>query len=106
MQSHCHGRSAGQSPVEPSEGSVTGPEYVSSHKNKFQNLCKEHGPKEDIMYTRIQNTGSRGSVMKLMDFDRNLDLSKARALWFRAELSTESPWYIVSDRVREAKLML
>ncbi|KAJ5377943.1 uncharacterized protein N7496_005352 [Penicillium cataractarum] len=92
--------------VGPSDDAVTGPEYVESHKEEFQALCKERGLKEDIMYTSIRNTGSRGSVMKLMDFDRNLDLSKARALGFNGELSTESSWYTAFDRVREAKLML
>jgi phage anti-repressor protein len=92
--------------VGPSDDSVTGPEYVESHQEEFQALCKERGLKEDIMYTSIRNTGSRGSVMKLMDFDRNLDLSKARALGFEAELSTESSWYTAFDRMREAKLML
>lgn len=81
---------------------MTGPEHVESHKDEFQALCKELGLKKDILYTNIQNTGSRGSVMKVMGFDRNLDLIKARALGFNAELSTESSWYKASDRVREA----
>lgn len=84
---------------------MTGPEYFESHKDEFPAVCKERGLKEDIMYTSIRNTGSRGSVMKLMDFDRNLDLSKARALGFNAELSTASSWYTAFDRVREAKLV-
>lgn len=90
----------------PSEDSVTGPEYVECHREEFQVLRKERGLKEDTMYTSIRNTGSRGSVMKLMDFDRNLDLSKARAPGFNVELSTEISWYTAFDRVREAKLML
>jgi hypothetical protein len=92
--------------VGPSEGSVTGPDNVESHKEEFQALCKERGPMEEIMYTSIRNTGSRGIMMKLVDFHRNLDLSEARALGLNAELSTESSWYTAFDRVREAKLML
>lgn len=44
--------------------------------------------------------------MKLMDFDRNMDLSKARSLGFTSELSTESSWYTAFDRLRDAKLIL
>jgi hypothetical protein len=92
--------------VGPIDDAVTGPEYVERHKEELQALRQDRGLKEDIMYTSIRNTGSRGSVMKLMDFDRNLDLSKTRALGFNRELSTESSWYTAFDRVREAKLML
>lgn len=81
---------------------MTGPEHVESHKDEFQALCKELGLKKDIMYTNIQNTGSRGSVMKFIGFDRNLDLIKARA----PGLSIESSWYTAFDRVREATLAL
>lgn len=89
----------------PSEDSISGPEYLEKHKEAFERLCQQRGLKRDIMYTSMRNTGSRGSVMKLMNFDRNLDLGRARSIGFKTELSTEYSWYTAFDRIRGAKLM-
>ncbi|KAJ5155932.1 hypothetical protein N7492_008735 [Penicillium capsulatum] len=90
----------------PSSDGVQPPEYIDRHWDKFQALCREKGLKEDIIYQSMHNTGSGGSVMRLMDFDRHLSLDKARSLGFKTELSTEDSWFTAFDRVRNAKLML
>ena len=92
--------------VGPSSESVQPRDYIDRHWTEFQALCREKGLKEDIIYRSMHNTGSGGSVMRLMNFDRHLSLDKIRSLGFTKELSVDESWYPGFDRVRDAKLML
>jgi hypothetical protein len=88
----------------PSKDSVTPAQYIDRHWTEFQTLCRERGLREDVIYRSIRNTGSKGKTT-VMDFDRHLDLGRARALGFNKELSTEDSWYMAFDRLRNAKLL-
>lgn len=90
----------------PSNDSVLPSEYIDRHWTEFQTLCHERGLREDVIYSSLRNTRSKASVMCVMDFDRHLDLGRARALGFGKELSAEESWYMAFDRLRHAKLLL
>lgn len=88
----------------PSKDCLTPAQYIDNHWNEFQILCHERGLREDVVYRSIRNTGSKGKT-SVMDFDRHLDLGRARALGFDEELSSKDSWYTAFDRLRKAKLL-
>lgn len=89
----------------PSKESVIPRQYIDRHWAEFQKFCQERSLREDIIYKSICDSESRGRVMCIMDFDRHLDLGKAKALGFDRELTTEDSWYTAFDRLRNAKLL-
>lgn len=80
--------------------------YIDRHWAEFQALCRDRGLQEEVIYKSMHNTGARMGSLRLMDFDRQFDLGRARDLGFNEELSTEASWYTAFDRVRDAKIML
>ncbi|KAE8353463.1 hypothetical protein BDV28DRAFT_148042 [Aspergillus coremiiformis] len=80
-------------------------EYIDRHWSEIQQLCQRRGLKEDVIYRSMHNTGAKMGILRLMDFDRPLDLSRSRQLGFNEELDTAGSWYRAFDRVREAKII-
>ncbi|KAE8146976.1 hypothetical protein BDV25DRAFT_169498 [Aspergillus avenaceus] len=92
--------------VGPDSSAVHPTEYIERNWERIEQLCHERGLKGDVIYKSMHNTGSRMGSLKLMDFDRPLDLTRARTLGFDEELDTASSWYRAFDRVRKAQIML
>ncbi|OOF92689.1 hypothetical protein ASPCADRAFT_174426 [Aspergillus carbonarius ITEM 5010] len=92
--------------VGPDETSLHPTVYMDRNWEKLQALCQDRGLKEDVIYRSMHNTGSRMGSLRLMDFDRPFDLTRARALGFEEEMDTVFSWHTAFDRVRKAKIML
>ena len=90
----------------PDDSSLHPTVYIDSHWPQFQDLCRQNGLREDIIYKSMHNTGARMGSLRLMDFDRPFDLARARSLGFTEELDTAGSWFRAFDRVRGAKIML
>lgn len=97
--------------VGPTNGSGPDPvAYVSENRDRWLELEKKHG----LQTGRVGNERSYGGfpyfIMTLLDFDRQLDLSKAHDALKRSgakvdEWNTEQAWYPAFDRFRKAKII-
>lgn len=91
--------------VRPDGSSLHPTEYTDRNLVKFQALCREQKLQESIIYRSMHNTGARMGSLRLMDFDRPLDLGRARALGFQEEMDTLTSWHSAFERVRKAKII-
>jgi len=97
--------------VAPTNGSGPDPTgYVSENREKWLELEKQHG----LQTGRVGNERSYGGfpyfIMTMLDFDRQLDLTKMHDAWGKEggrveETDTENAWYNVFDRFRKAKII-
>ncbi|RAL02178.1 SDR family oxidoreductase [Aspergillus ibericus CBS 121593] len=92
--------------VGPNEASLHPTVYMDQNWERLQALCRDRGLKEDVIYRSMHNTGARMGSLRLMDFDRPFDLTRARALGFEEEMDTAMSWHTAFERVRKAKIML
>ncbi|PYI08052.1 hypothetical protein BO78DRAFT_442279 [Aspergillus sclerotiicarbonarius CBS 121057] len=92
--------------VGPDESSLHPTVYMDRNWEKLEALCRDRGLKDDVIYRSMHNTGARMGSLRLMDFDRPFDLTRARALGFEEEMDTAKSWHTAFDRVRKAKIML
>lgn len=81
-------------------------EYIDRNWNVVELICREQGLDQEAIYRSTHNTGSRMGSLRLMDFDRPLNLARARDLGFTEEVDTKTAWYTAFDRARRAKLLL
>ncbi|OJJ43517.1 hypothetical protein ASPZODRAFT_145871 [Penicilliopsis zonata CBS 506.65] len=92
--------------VGPHEGSEHPTAYLDRHWDQVRQICAANGLHEDTVYRSTHNTGARMGSLRLMNFDRPLDLTRARELGFTDEMDTAASWYLAFTRAREAKILL
>ncbi|KAF7377633.1 NAD(P)-binding Rossmann-fold containing protein [Mycena sanguinolenta] len=82
-------------------------EYVQAHLAQWKELEQKHG----LQTGRVGNDRSfvhlPYGMMTLMDFDRQLDMSKELGAWGvdAIETDTKGAWWTTFDRFRKAKIM-
>jgi hypothetical protein len=97
--------------VAPTNGSGPDPVgYMSDNREKWLELEEKHG----LQKGRVGNERSFGGfpyfIMTMLDFDRQLDLTKAHDMLKKAGAkvdvwSREDSWYLAFDRFRKAKII-
>ncbi|KAA8646845.1 SDR family oxidoreductase [Aspergillus tanneri] len=92
--------------VGPDHSSLHPTEYIDRRWGDIQQLCQQRGINEEVVYKSMHNNGSRMGTLRYLDFDRHLDLSRARDVGFHEELDTAGSWHGAFDRLREAKIMM
>jgi hypothetical protein len=96
--------------VAPTNGSGPDPTgFLSENREKWLGLEKKHG----LQTGRVGNERSYGGfptfIMTMLDFDRQLDLTKMHEAWQQGgkveETDTKGAWYATFDRFRKAKII-
>ena len=88
----------------PTDGPGPDPvEFLIANASTWRELEKKYG----LQTGRAGNFGGYPHfLMTLFDFDRQLDLSKARKVWGSTEeQTTADAWYRVFDRFRDARIV-
>jgi hypothetical protein len=92
----------------PADGSGPDPTaYVADHFDQWKELEKQKG----LQTGRAGNDRSVGIfpifIMRMFDFDRQLDMSKMHKAWGKAkeEVDTKTAWWTAFDRFRKAKII-
>lgn len=83
------------------------PKYLADNFAEWQALEKKYG----LVTGRVGNDRSPGFfayfIMGMLDFDRDMDMSKCKAmmgdLW--SEVDTKTAWYSAFDRYKKAKII-
>jgi hypothetical protein len=96
----------GVPPLPESVGPQPG-QYIEQHLREWQELERKYG----LQTGRVGNERSFGGfqyfIMSLLDFDRQLDLSKMHNAWGEAkiEIDVAGSWWTTFDRFRKAKII-
>ncbi|KAL5319239.1 hypothetical protein ACEPPN_012289 [Leptodophora sp. 'Broadleaf-Isolate-01'] len=92
----------------PSGGSGPQPgKYIEDHLTEWRKLEQEKG----LQTGRVGNERSFGGfqyfIMTMLDFDRNLDMSKMHEAWGsqKEETDAKGAWWKAFDRFRKAKII-
>lgn len=91
--------------VGPSDHSSHPTEYVTTHQDALEEMCKKYGLKVDVIISSMRNPGARMNSLKYLPFDRTLDLKEARRLGFEETISVETSWYSAFDKLKIAKII-
>ncbi|ROT36333.1 hypothetical protein SODALDRAFT_325683 [Sodiomyces alkalinus F11] len=82
-------------------------QYLADHYEEWKALEKKHG----LVTGRVGNNRNFGPfahfIMAMLDFDRNMDMSKCHAMWGegKEEVDTKQSWWTTLDRFRKAKII-
>ncbi|PYH42880.1 SDR family oxidoreductase [Aspergillus saccharolyticus JOP 1030-1] len=79
--------------------------FMEQHWDTVRQLCREKGLREEVIDRSVHNTGARMGSLRLMDFDREFDLRRARSVGFAEELGVEESWGRAFERVRKCGLL-
>jgi hypothetical protein len=92
----------------PAGGSGPSPgKYIEEHLSEWETLEEESG----LQTGRVGNQRSFGGfqyfIMTMLDFDRDLDMSKMHAAWGekKEETDAKGAWWKAFDRFRAAKII-
>ncbi|RAL14140.1 SDR family oxidoreductase [Aspergillus homomorphus CBS 101889] len=91
--------------VGPDASALHPTKFMEEHWGTVQELCREKGLKEEVIWRSTHNTGARMGSLRLMDFDREFDLSRARGIGFQEEVGVEESWHRAFERVGRAGLL-
>ncbi|PYI31177.1 hypothetical protein BP00DRAFT_475592 [Aspergillus indologenus CBS 114.80] len=85
--------------VGPDPAALHPTQFMEKHWGTVQALCREKGLNEEVIDRSMHNTGARMGSLRLMDFDREFDLARARGIGFEEELGVEESWHRAFARV-------
>ncbi|KAF4820173.1 Short chain dehydrogenase sirQ [Colletotrichum siamense] len=92
----------------PADGQAPQPtQYLSDHIDEWKALEQRHG----LVSGRVANDRSFGGfasfIMTMLNFDRQLDLSKCHEMWGSSteEIDTRQSWYTTLDRFKKARII-
>ena len=91
--------------VGPRSPSLHPAEYIRIHHSSLLKMCQDHSLKTEVVISSMNNPGARMDSLKYLDFDRTLDLSKARRLGFDEEISLEESWHGAFERLKRGRII-
>ena len=88
---------------EPSEAPQDLGAFVKRHEDVWRAIAKKYGLNEELVAQ--QGWGHTQYMIVDFDFDRQMDLSKARSVGFEEEIDTAQGYLIAWERMRAAKIL-
>ncbi|KAI7153927.1 hypothetical protein KC349_g8017 [Hortaea werneckii] len=88
---------------EPSESPQDLGAFVKKHEDVWRAIAKKYGLNEELVAQ--QGWGHTQYMIVDFDFDRQMDLSKARSAGFKEEIDTAQGYLIAWERMRAAKIL-
>ena len=88
---------------EKGEQGVAVADFVKANQGTWEEVVRKYGLKEGRMES--YSWGFLDFVMRVFDFDRQYDLSKARSVGFGEEVDTVKGYTMAFDRMRKAKII-
>ncbi|KAF2841029.1 hypothetical protein M501DRAFT_951735 [Patellaria atrata CBS 101060] len=90
------------------EGQAPQPiQYVGDHVNEWHKLEKEYGLQTGRVGNDISFGGFPYFIMTMLDFDRQLDMTKTHEVWgdLKEEWDSKKTWWTAFERFRRAKII-
>ncbi|KAI6894045.1 hypothetical protein KC318_g12208 [Hortaea werneckii] len=87
----------------PSESPQDLGAFVKRHEDVWRAIAKKYGLNEELVAQ--QGWGHTQYMIVDFDFDRQMDLSKARSVGFEEEIDTAQGYLIAWERMRAAKIL-